>query len=167
MRNCVLLSGLLLATCLLLGDCTPGCGFPRPEPPPTPDPRPAVAVRPAPWNPPPATGWTTAARITEVYDGDTVTVEVTRRFRVRLLDCWAPEIRTRDAAEKARGLQAAAFLTELAEGREAVLHVPLDGIDAAGAWSMGRILGHLWLPGDDRPLSEHMVRAGHATREKE
>jgi len=31
-------------------------------------------------------------KITEVYDGDTVTVEVTLTARVRLLDCWAPEL---------------------------------------------------------------------------
>jgi endonuclease YncB( thermonuclease family) len=135
----------------------------------------AICVRadaypqPAPCNNPalpPATGWTTAARITEVYDGDTITVEVTRRFRVRLLDCWAPEIRTRDAEEKARGLEAAAYLTALAEGKDAILHVPLEGIDAAGAWSMGRILGHVWMVGDDRHLSSHMIEAGHATRTK-
>lgn len=117
-------------------------------------------------NRPPATGWTTHARIVEVYDGDTITVEVTRRFRVRLLDCWAPEIRTRDAAEKARGLAAAAYLTELAEGKPAILHVPLDGIDAGDAWSFGRVLGSVWIDGDDKPLAAHMRDAGHATKEK-
>lgn len=115
---------------------------------------------------PPATGWTTIAKITEVYDGDTITVEVTRRFRVRLLDCWAPEIRTKDAEEKARGLEATAYLTALAEGREAILHVPMEGVDAAQAWSMGRILGHVWVVGDDRTLSERMVEARHATKTK-
>lgn len=115
---------------------------------------------------PPPSGWTTAARITEVYDGDTITVEVTRRFRVRLLDCWAPEIRTRDAEEKARGLEAASHLTALAEGRDAILHVPLEGIDAADAWSFGRVLGHVWVVGDDVSLSVRMVEAGHATKTK-
>jgi len=35
--------------------------------------------------------------IVEVYDGDTITVRLTLDLRVRMLDCWTPEIRTRDA----------------------------------------------------------------------
>ena len=37
--------------------------------------------------------------ITEWYDGDTPTVEITLRIRVRLEDCWAPEVTGRNKAQ--------------------------------------------------------------------
>ena len=48
----------------------------------------------------PPLGLTAQCKVLDVYDGDTVTVEVRTIARVRLLDCWAPEVRTKDVAEK-------------------------------------------------------------------
>jgi len=54
-------------------------------------------VTPSPLHPlTPSLGWTTRASIERVIDGDTLDVTICRRVRVRLLDCWAPELRTRD-----------------------------------------------------------------------
>jgi micrococcal nuclease len=58
------------------------------------------------------------ASIARVVDGDTLDLDldlgfsITLRQRVRLIGIDAPEVRTRDAAEKTRGLQAQAFVVE-------------------------------------------------------
>lgn len=110
---------------------------------------------------------TSRIRVVDVYDGDTVTVELVRRARVRLLDCWAPEIRTRIATEKQRGLQARDYLKSLAEGKAGVIQIPTDQADRIGdVTSMGRILGNIWVEGVGN-LSTAMVSAGHATHTKE
>ncbi len=115
----------------------------------------------------PAHGWSTKCRIVEVYDGDTITVEITRRVRVRLLDCWAPEVKTTDATEKARGIASRDHLRAAVENCDATLFVPGSDRDMLGdEWTMGRVLGHVWLEGDKESLSEFQVKAGHATREK-
>ena len=119
---------------------------------------------------PPQIGWTTPARVVSVYDGDTLTVEVRRQFRVRLLDLWSPEIRTRDLAEKRRGLAARDHLRQLLPAdAPVVLQVPThgDGADMAEAWSMGRVLGHVWRAGDRQDVSAWQRAAGHGTREKQ
>jgi endonuclease YncB( thermonuclease family) len=113
----------------------------------------------------PPRGWSLPIEVMEVYDGDTLTVELRMRARVRLLDCWAPELKDEGGpASKAK-------LGELCrgEGRGArgVLFVPLqrDGrLDKH--FTFGRLLGHIWLDGDDADLATQMVEAGHATREK-
>lgn len=117
----------------------------------------------------PPAGITTAARVVRVIDGDTVDVEIHRTVRVRLCDCWAPETRTRDAEEKSAGLASKEFLQEYCpEGTETTLFIPA----AAGgviekAFSMGRVLGYLWVrDGDPRDVSQRQRDAGHATATK-
>ena len=119
--------------------------------------------------------WTTQAQVLRVIDGDTIEVEVKRTFRVRMLDCWAPESRRdprrkpeEQAEEKAKGQASKEHLTALAEGKTVVVSIPLpeDG-DVAKIWTMGRVLGRVWLL--DRPgksLSVQQVEAGHATETK-
>jgi len=48
-----------------------------------------------------------------VVDGDTITVELKIPVRVRLLDCWAPETRTKDAEEKKKGIRLAGMEPEV------------------------------------------------------
>lgn len=130
--------------------------------------QPVVAPRPQLPEPAPPVGWTTSARVVSVYDADTVVIEIRRELRVRLLECWAPEIRTRDQAEKIRGYAARDFARALIpEGSPVTLHVPAHGAELAQVWSMGRVLGSLWIPGDDRPLARRIVEAGHATATKD
>lgn len=112
----------------------------------------------------PRPGWVTPARVVRVYDGDTVIVEVKKRFHVRLLDCWAPEIRTKDPAEKRQGILARDHLAALIDGREVILEVPADGLEIGKSFSFGRVLGQLYIQG--RPVNEMMIEAGRATKDK-
>lgn len=107
--------------------------------------------------------------IVEVYDGDTITVRLTLDLRVRMLDCWTPEIRTRDASEKARGIAARDALSAMAPaGSAATLTVPLDGADRLDdVITLGRVLGHVTVDGDSMTLSDRMVKARHATPTKQ
>lgn len=125
----------------------------------------------------PPAGYTTPARVVEVHDGDTVTVEIVTRVRVRLIDCWAPEV-TKDrrvpaaeqAAAKAAGDASRQHLQQLVSRSpdRCILFVPRVGDDIGDSTSMGRVLGHLWLADDlDHSVSERMVAAGHATKVKE
>lgn len=121
-------------------------------------------------DPRPPTGIASDCQITKVIDGDTVEVEVRRTFRVRLLDCWAPETRTRDAAEKVAGLASKDFLLSyLPVGSEAVVHVPAaEGGHIEKALTMGRVLGRVWpKDADPRDVSQRQRDAGHATMTKE
>ena len=123
----------------------------------------------------PVPGVTIPVEIIEVYDGDTVTIRYTVEQRVRLLDCWAPEIRTTDAAEKERGFAARDYLRTLtgvqsktSPPTKALLHVPLsDATRVDDVFTLGRVLGHVYLDGETQSLSARMVEAGHATKEKQ
>jgi len=104
-------------------------------------------------------------KVTKVYDGDTVTVELKIKVRVRLLDCWAPEIRTKDAEEKRRGIESKQRMIELADGKHGVLVVPLSGVDRLDdIFTFGRLLGRIYIDGED--VSAVMVRDGFATKTK-
>lgn len=113
----------------------------------------------------PRPGIVSRVQVTDVYDGDTVDVTLTRRVRVRLLDCWAPEIRTHDDEEKRQGLAARNFLKEFAEGQDAILEIPTEeatGLD--DVFTFGRVLGRLYVRGKN--VSAVMVQEGHATATK-
>ncbi len=117
-------------------------------------------------------GWLTAAdeprsqisvpcEVVEVYDGDTMTVRVSMDMRIRLLDCWAPEVKTKDQAEKVKGIAAREHLLKLAPvGSKAQLTIPLDGDRLDDILTLGRVLGRVSV--DGRDLSEQQVKAGHA-----
>ena len=100
---------------------------------------------------------TVPCRVVEVYDGDTVTVEVTIRARVRLTDCWAPEL------HEPGGIASKEYLQRLAEGKRGLLAVPLhERLDKS--FSFGRLLGKVQVGGGD--CSAAQVAAGHATATK-
>ena len=120
----------------------------------------------------PETGLTIDARVVRVIDGDTVVVETTLQHTVRLLDCWAPETRTRDLEEKAKGLKAKKHVQELLDacGNKVRLHVPGHDGQLSKLTTIGRVLGRLWRLTSGGPeaqdVSALMVQAGHATPEK-
>ena len=116
----------------------------------------------------PPLGLSTKCKVLEVYDGDTVTVEIVRTVRVRLLDCWAPEIRTKNQREKAKGWLSKAHLKNIIEGKNATLFVPTENMKNSGdITSMGRVLGHLWPADEPKNVSQLQVEAGHATETKQ
>jgi len=123
----------------------------------------------------PEPSWTTRARVIRIIDGDTIEVEIRRVFRVRLLDCWAPESRqdprvpeNRRAIEKQKGQDAKEYLIRLSDGADVVVQIPLtaDG-DVSKVWTMGRVLGRVWLTTNPaQSINRMMVAAGHATTTK-
>jgi len=117
----------------------------------------------------PAPGITTPGVLTKIIDGDTVDVEIRRTVRVRMLDCWAPESRTKDLTEKALGIAAKEHLAEICPvGSPVTLFMPtsIDGhIDSV--FTMGRVLGSIWSADDPRDLAQRQRDAGHATRTQE
>lgn len=113
----------------------------------------------------PPVGLTTPCRVLEVYDGDTITVELRIPIRVRLLDCWAPEVKTKDVTEKQLGIKSREHLVSLAQGKEATMFIPFVGVERLdGVFTFGRVLAHVWV--DGQSLSESQVEAGHATVRK-
>lgn len=107
---------------------------------------------------------TVTCRVVRVVDGDTVEVAVQQLYRVRLLDCWAPETH---GDGKEAGLAAKEHLRNYIaqHGMTGVLSVPWCE-DASRSWSMGRVLGNVWIGGQDKSLSEIQCEAGHATKVK-
>lgn len=105
--------------------------------------------------------------VIDVYDGDTVTVRLTLDVRVRLLDCWTPEVRTRDAEEKAYGIYSRETLRDLIGGRKCLLTVPLENADRLDdLFTFGRLLGRLRNIETGLDASEEMHRMGAAMKEK-
>lgn len=108
----------------------------------------------------------TPCEITEVYDGDTITVRVSIDLRVRLLECWADEVHTKDEAAKVRGIASRDHLRGLApNGSKAVLTVPMRGARLDDILTMGRVLGYVSVNGQD--LSARQVADGFAKATKE
>ncbi len=96
--------------------------------------------------------------VTEIVDGDTMTVEVRIPMRVRLIDCWAPELR------KAGGPESKENLRVLAEGRYGVVSVPLGSVHRLdNAFTFGRVLGDVWIEGDDESVGQQQISLGHAS----
>lgn len=120
----------------------------------------------------PEPGWAVSGVVTDVHDGDTITVAVTTKYRVRLLDAWAPETRIdgrlpekKQGVEKEAGLESRDHLKKIALGKEVVLHIPI-GEDLLKSTTMGRVLGTVWVQGSKKSLNAIQVELGYATREK-
>lgn len=113
----------------------------------------------------PPLGLAARAVVTRIIDGDTMDVMLMLPVRVRLLNCWAPEI---TGIQKPEGLAAKEQLEKMAPlGSRVRVQVPTGDADALGdVLTMGRVLGNVWREGDDESLSELMVAAGMATTEK-
>ncbi len=105
-----------------------------------------------------------------VIDGDTVIVSrqldngkaSPYHWRIRLLDCWAPERRTHE------GKAAKEFAQDAVEAATVLamwIPRPPDAQEFLSGVNLGRVLGHLFI-GSNQTLSELMVRHGHATKAK-
>lgn len=112
--------------------------------------------------------------VNRVLDGDTIEVRLKEEspyvWKVRLIDCWCPETRTRDEKVKAKGMAAKVYAATMLEQHAGALslYVPIEGhveniIHALV--SFDRLLGHIFLD-PNTTLSEVLVAAGHGTRAK-
>jgi micrococcal nuclease len=106
------------------------------------------------------------AKLLRVVDGDTVDILIDCGFstfkkeRVRLYGINTPETRTRDKAEKKKGLAAKARLKELF--KQSKNNVIIETyVDKRGKY--GRLLGVLFNSVDsDRSLNQILIDEGHA-----
>jgi endonuclease YncB( thermonuclease family) len=114
---------------------------------------------------PPPRGLSANGKVVAWVDGDTLTTDLTLRVRIRLLDCWAPEVR---GLQKAAGLKSKAKAMEICPpGSDVRIYIPYDGrLDHS--FTFGRVLGRMWVREDDRwvDVSKEMVATGFATKNK-
>ena len=107
--------------------------------------------------------------LTKVVDGDTIDAEIDLGFdikvkkRIRFAGINAPESRTRDLEEKARGLAAKDRVKQLLEGCENIQ------LKSHGIGKFGRCLGEIMLDKVDGSekltlvsLNELLIKEGHA-----
>jgi len=100
-------------------------------------------------------------KVLKIVDGDTIDVEIDLGFdvyvkrRVRFYGIDAPETRTRDLEEKARGKASKAFLSDLiANNTEDILLHSLD------IGKYGRVIGEIYIAGKN--VNKLLVSEGYA-----
>ena len=105
-----------------------------------------------------------SAKVVRVVDGDTAdamidlgfNVWVKNRIRFMGVDAW--ESRTRNKEEKVKGLAAKAYVKDLLENSD-------DGkfsIISHGKGKYGRVLGELFVKGEEKSVNELLKENGHA-----
>tara|TARA_R100001082_G_scaffold83813_2_gene50527 strand:+ start:1641 stop:2051 length:411 start_codon:yes stop_codon:yes gene_type:complete len=104
-------------------------------------------------------------KINRIVDGDTIDVTIDLGFnihidqRVRVAGIDSPEKRTRDAAEKALGLDATDWMTKhLEDASDLVIKTSVEG--SLGKY--GRVLGWLYTDDSEVSLNEKMIAEGFA-----
>ena len=103
------------------------------------------------------------AKLLRVVDGDTADVMidlgfdtwVKARLRFKGVDTW--EKRTRDKAEKAKGLLASAFTKEHLERNDGSFT-----IQSYGKGKYGRVLAEIFIEGEEKSLNQLLIENGHA-----
>lgn len=100
-----------------------------------------------------------------VVDGDTIDADIDLGFdisltkRIRLAGIDTPESRTRDLDEKKLGLDAKNWLKHrLHDANDIVIRTELP--DSTEKY--GRIIGHLYINGEDESLNNQMISEGYA-----
>ena len=113
--------------------------------------------------------YTYKIELDRVVDGDTIDAEIDLGFdikvkkRIRFMGVNAPESRTKDLEEKARGLAAKDRVKQLLEGCENIQ------LKSHGVGKFGRCLGEIFLDRIDgsekitlESLNELLIKEGHA-----
>ena len=103
------------------------------------------------------------AKLKRVVDGDTCDayidlgfdVSVKKRIRYMGVDKW--ESRTRDLEEKKKGLAAKEYTKEMFSKNEGEFTIKSHGVG-----KYGRVLGELFIEGEDKSLNELLKDNGHA-----
>ena len=104
------------------------------------------------------------ATVTDVYDGDTCTVDIdlglntwVRGEKLRLYRINAPELR---GVERPEGLKSRDFLREKIEGQKVIIQTIKDQRE-----KFGRYLAEIWLPleeGEPININDWLVKEGFA-----
>jgi micrococcal nuclease len=104
-------------------------------------------------------------KVTKIVDGDTIDVDIDLGFnisfsqRVRLAGIDTPESRTKDAREKALGLEVKNKVKVSMESAKKVI-IKTELPDSTEKY--GRILGWVYLDGADKSLNEQLIEEGYA-----
>ena len=103
--------------------------------------------------------------VNRIVDGDTIDVTIDLGFsihidqRVRVAGIDSPEKRTRDAEEKALGIDATEWMTKRINGAsELIIKTAVEG----SMVKYGRVLGWLFVGDEDVSLNEQMINEGFA-----
>lgn len=104
-------------------------------------------------------------KVTKVVDGDTIDVDIDLGFnisfsqRVRLAGIDTPESRTKDAREKALGLEVKNKVKVSIESAKKVV-IKTELPDSTEKY--GRILGWVYLDDSTKSLNEQLIEEGYA-----
>ena len=103
--------------------------------------------------------------IHKVVDGDTIDADIDLGFdisltkRIRLAGVDTPESRTSDANEKKYGLESKDWLKKRCENAKDIL-IKTELPDSTEKY--GRIIGHLFINGEETSLNNQMIAEGYA-----
>ena len=103
--------------------------------------------------------------ILKVVDGDTIDADIDLGFsislekRIRLAGVDTPESRTTDLKEKAMGLESKEWLKKKLEGAKDII-IKTELPDSTEKY--GRIIGHLFINGQESSLNNQMINDGYA-----
>lgn len=104
-------------------------------------------------------------QVTKVVDGDTIDADIDLGFdisltkRIRLAGIDTPESRTSDTNEKKYGLESKEWLKHRLEGAKDII-IKTELPDSTEKY--GRIIGHLFINGEDNSLNNQMITEGYA-----
>ena len=107
--------------------------------------------------------WIYNAKLIKGVDGDTAdafidcgfNISVKKRIRFMGVDTW--ESRTRDLDEKKLGLKAKAYTLEMLSRNDGKFTVKSHGVG-----KYGRLLGEIFIKGEDKSLNQLLIDNGHA-----
>jgi micrococcal nuclease len=107
--------------------------------------------------------WVYNARLIRGVDGDTAdawidcgfNISVKKRIRFVGVDTW--ESRTRNLEEKKLGLKAKKYTKEMLERNDGKFTVKSHGVG-----KYGRLLGEIFIEGEDKSLNDLLIENGHA-----
>ena len=103
--------------------------------------------------------------ITKVVDGDTIDADIDLGFdisltkRIRFAGIDTPESRTTNLKEKAMGLESKEWIKKALEGAKDII-IKTEKPDSTEKY--GRIIGHLFINGQETSLNNQMIAEGYA-----
>lgn len=104
-------------------------------------------------------------QVLKVVDGDTIDASIDLGFdislekRIRLAGIDTPESRTTNVKEKSMGLESKEWLKKTLEGAKDII-IKTELPDSTEKY--GRIIGHLFINGQETSLNNQMIYEGYA-----